>query len=547
MNVNYVFIGTLSGYGKEVETIAVYAHGSIVDNFTYKLAGTPCANVLNNRVCTYAKDVQKQFPEDRALVEMGVESYVGIPLFDSSGKPLGLLTAMSCKKLDNPQQLESLLQIFAVRASAELERKLVEDSLQKSKASLTNEQKIAHLGNWEWNIITNELRWSDEIYRIFGLTPQSFSATYDAFLNSVHPDDREFVKKSVNDALYEKMPYSIDHRIVLPDGSERIVHEQAEVIFDSMGKAIQMNGTVQDVTERKRAEEEIKRLFTAINQSINVVFITDVKGQIEYVNSTLEQVTGYAKEEVIGQNPRIFASGETTHAEDEELWRTILAGKPWRGIFKNKKKNGQYYWGNGLITPIRNEKGQITHFLAVQEDITEKMQTKERVKYLASHDELTGILNRTCFMEQLNEWLSHNKDYNQTGVLLLIDIDGFRLINDTYGHSTGDNVLHHVAVFLTATLFEMDKHYVNRAVKESILGRLGGDEFAIFLPDRDEKEGMATAEEIRKRLEKSRFVEVPGSCNDKYRRSHLSKRREYDKRTYYQGGCLYLPCQRTWA
>lgn len=289
-----------------------------------------------------------------------------------------------------------------------------------------------------------------------------------------------------------------------------LTNEQAEVIFDSTGKAIQMNGTVQDVTERKRAEEEIKRLFTAINQSINVVFITDVKGQIEYVNSTFEQVTGYTKEEVIGQNPRIFASGETTHAEDEELWRTILAGKTWRGIFKNKKKNGQYYWGNGLITPIRNEKGQITHFLAIQEDITEKIQTEERLKYIASYDELTGILNRTCFMEQLNEWLSHNKDYNQTGVLLLIDIDGFRLINDTYGHSTGDNVLRHVAVFLTVTLFKMDKHYVNRAVKESILSRLGGDEFAIFLPARNEKEGMETAEEIRKRLEKSRFVEVPG-------------------------------------
>ncbi len=138
------------------------------------------------------------------------------------------------------------------------------------------------------------------------------------------------------------------------------------------------------------------------------------------------------------------------------------------------------------------------------------MQTEERVKYLVSYDELTDILNRTCFMEQLNEWLSHNKDYNQTGVLLLMDIDGFRLINDTYGHSTGDKVLHHVAVFLTTTLFEMDKHYVYRDVKESILGRLGGDEFAIFLPDRNEKEGMETAEEIRKRLEKSRFVEVPG-------------------------------------
>ena len=82
--------------------------------------------------------------------------------------------------------------------------------------------------------------------------------------------------------------------------------------------------------------------------------------------------------------PRIFASGETTHTEDEELWRTILAGKTWRGIFKNKKKNGHYYWGNGLITPIRNEKGQITHFLAVQEDITEKCRLKKEQNILPS-------------------------------------------------------------------------------------------------------------------------------------------------------------------
>ncbi len=138
------------------------------------------------------------------------------------------------------------------------------------------------------------------------------------------------------------------------------------------------------------------------------------------------------------------------------------------------------------------------------------MQSEERIKYLASYDELSGLCNRTCFMEQLNEWLSHNKSYNQTGVLLLIDIDGFRLINDTYGHSTGDNVLRHVAEFLITTLFEIDKHYVNKNVRESILGRMGGDEFAIFLPARDEKKGMETAEEIRKRLEKSRFVEIPG-------------------------------------
>ncbi|MBI2471083.1 MAG: EAL domain-containing protein [Planctomycetes bacterium] len=510
LDVDYVFVGELSGNNKEISTIAACAHGNIVDNFTFKLAGTPCDNIINNRVCAYVKDVQKQFPEGHALVKMDVEDYAGAPLFDSDGKPLGLLSAMSCKELYNPKHVESLLRIFAAGTSSELERKRSEDAIRKSEASLANAQRIAHLGSWEWNIITNELKWSDEIYRIFGRTPQSFGVTYDAFLNSVHPDDREFLRESVNKALYERTPYSIDHRIVLPDGSERIVHAQAEVVFDGTGKAVQMNGTVQDITERKRAEEEIRRLFTAIDQSINIVFITDVKGCIGYVNSTFERVTGYAREEVIGQNPRILASGETTQAEYEELWNTILTGKIWHGIFKNKKKNGQYYWGNGLITPIRNEKGELTHFLAIQEDVTEKIKAEDRVKYLASYDELTGLRNRACFMEQLSEWLSHNKTYNQTGSLLLIDIDGFRLINDTYGHSTGDTILHRVAGFLITTLFEIDKHYVNKDVRESILGRMGGDEFAIYLPARNEKEAMATAEEIRKKLEKLRFVEISG-------------------------------------
>ncbi len=187
----------------------------------------------------------------------------------------------------------------------------------------------------------------------------------------------------------------------------------------------------------------------------------------------------------------------------DELWEEIDATLKRKKTNEGKTKEQLIADGE---TFIKNYGRVLSAKLASQK----KMQTEERVKYLASHDELTGILNRTCFMEQLTEWVSHNKDYNQTGVLLLMDIDGFRLINDTYGHSTGDNVLHHVAVFLTTTLFEMDKHYVNRDVKESILSRLGGDEFAIFLPDRNEKEGMETAEEIRKRLGKSRFVEVPG-------------------------------------
>ncbi len=110
-----------------------------------------------------------------------------------------------------------------------ISRKQSEDALRKVKASLADAQRIAHLGSWEWDIVKNELYWSDEIYRIFGLDPLGFSATYEAFLNSVHPDDRELVKKAVDVALSGGEIYSIDHRIVLPNGVIRIVHEYAEV------------------------------------------------------------------------------------------------------------------------------------------------------------------------------------------------------------------------------------------------------------------------------------------------------------------------------
>jgi len=138
------------------------------------------------------------------------------------------------------------------------ERKATVRALRKVRDSLAEAQRIAHLGNWDWDIVNDQLYWSDEIYRIFGLKPQEFGATYEAFLRSVHPDNREDVQQAVGRALQERELYSIDHRIVLPGGAERMVHEQGEVTFDEDGKPARMTGTVQDITERKKVEEELR-------------------------------------------------------------------------------------------------------------------------------------------------------------------------------------------------------------------------------------------------------------------------------------------------
>jgi len=140
------------------------------------------------------------------------------------------------------------------------ERRMAEEAARKKDESLAEAQRIAHMGNWHWNIETNELAWSDEVYRIFGLHPQEFGATYNAFLEFVHAGDREAVKEAVTRSLADpSILYGIEHRIVRPDHSERIVHERGEVTFDDGGRPIRMIGTVQDITERKQAEQMLQR------------------------------------------------------------------------------------------------------------------------------------------------------------------------------------------------------------------------------------------------------------------------------------------------
>jgi diguanylate cyclase (GGDEF)-like protein/PAS domain S-box-containing protein len=265
--------------------------------------------------------------------------------------------------------------------------------------------------------------------------------------------------------------------------------------------------TAASKTEFKRAESELRKLSAAVEHTNDIVFITDTNGVIEFVNPIFENVTGYSGEEAVGQTLRILSSGMASYAQHEEMWKTIKAGQTWRGIFKNKKRNGEFYWANGVISPLKDEKGEITHFLSVQEDITERKVSEERVEYLGSHDEMTGLVNRARSIELLDNWISVPGNRDRTGVLLLINLDEFKFINNTCGHGFGDEFLRRVANMLESAMEDMER--------ESIVGRLGGDEFVIFLPygykrGRDENVRMLVAEGVRKRLEGLSFGEVPG-------------------------------------
>ena len=173
--------------------------------------------------------------------------------------------------------------------------------------------------------------------------------------------------------------------IVKKDGAERTVLLSANAVRDSKGEIIHSISVQRDITERKAAEEKVRKMSQAVEQSPALVVITDTLGNIEFVNPKFCQLTGYTAREVMGKNPRILKSGNQSEDFYRDLWDTITDGKEWRGEFHNKKKNGELYWESASISPIIDEKGEATHYIAIKEDVTERKAMEQELKDHADH------------------------------------------------------------------------------------------------------------------------------------------------------------------
>ncbi|MCP3670687.1 MAG: PAS domain S-box protein [Gammaproteobacteria bacterium] len=174
-------------------------------------------------------------------------------------------------------------------------------------------------------------------------------------------------------------PSHYENQVKTKDGQIRLISWNNTLSYDTTGNVIGVTGIGEDITESKRAEEELRKLSSAVEQSPSIVMITDKNGQIEYVNPKFTEVSGYTMEEMRGNNPRLLKSGETSKDEYASLWRSIKQGKEWRGEFHNRRKNGDFYWEAAAISAIRNQDGEIAHFLAVKEDITERKRLESEV------------------------------------------------------------------------------------------------------------------------------------------------------------------------
>jgi len=284
-------------------------------------------------------------------------------------------------------------QLLETQQELEQHRVHLEQEVAERTGSLTQAQRIGHLGNWEWDVINSTVNWSDEMYRIFGYAPQQMAASFEAFLNAVHPEDRQLVNDTVSEALAEQHTYNIEHRILRPDGTLRYVHGRAEVMQGDDGKPIRMVGTLQDITERKQMEVELRaseQAYRTLAHNLpGMVYRVFVRegGRMQFSNSMPVQMTGYVADELT--NGEICSIEPLILDEDRpgvmaEVKRAMAEKRSFAVEYRLKHKDGGIRWMTEHGMPVYGTDGQPLYIDGVIFDITEH-----------KHDELELRLFRT--------------------------------------------------------------------------------------------------------------------------------------------------------
>ena len=361
--------------------------------------------------------------------------------------------------------------------------------------------KLALQGNqdglWDYNPLTGHsfysLRWKE----MLGYTEEEIPHRFEEWFSRIHPEDREKTLENFQKHLKgETLSYENEHRLLCKNGTYKWIHTRGMVLErTSQGIPKRMLGTHTDIDSRKRNEVELHRFSLAVEQSPSAILITDMEGSILYVNKSFERITGYSRQEVRGENPRILKSEKQDPQMYRELWQTIRKGLEWRGEMVNRCKNDSEIWVRISISPVIDETGTITSYVGIQEDITDLKKKEKELEILATTDELTGLHNRRRFMNYAKEEQKRCKRYGHSMGLAMFDIDHFKKINDTYGHDAGDLVLQKLALLTRENLRETD-----------IVGRLGGEEFGILLIETDVSNAFIVIERLRQTIENTPFI-----------------------------------------
>ncbi len=379
------------------------------------------------------------------------------------------------------------------------ERRQTEAQLRQSEEALRHSQAITHIGNFVWEIEENLTHWSEELYRIVDRSPDEFIPSYEGYLGCIHPEDREHFRGLTSSVLEQREPYSGEYRIVRPDGSVRHIFEKGQLYRDEAGKALRLVGVIHDITETKLRDLELEAQSNTLQSILDNapigIWYQNADGRLLFVNQAFCSAVGISEETFLSvphyaelYPPEIAASCMRTDAEAmaEDGAHTSFEKIPF--------SDGKVHDLEIIKARQVNEQGNISGLIGLSMDVTEKLQAEERLRQQAFYDELTGLANRSYLLDQLDKELAAARRHDHYSALLFFDLDNFKIINDTLGHSTGDRLLQETSTRLKQ---------LTRV--EDTIARLGGDEFVIIASalSSDEEAAAQQARQLAEKLRES--------------------------------------------
>ncbi|MBD9357171.1 sensor domain-containing protein [Methylomonas albis] len=357
-------------------------------------------------------------------------------------------------------------------------RKQAEIALQESELLFHTLSKIAPVGIFR----TNEKGECDYVnHRWCEITGLHFSDSHGAgWIAGLFAEDREAIIAEWQRCVSALQPFNMQYRFQLADGSVRWVVGRAEPELDEAGELCGYVGTITDISDIKANEERLGQAAAVFESTREGVMITDARRRITMVNKAFTDITGYDNQDVLGKSPGVMSSGRHNTDFYREMWANIAMTDHWQGEIWNRRKCGEVYPELLSISTVRDGNGEISHYVGVFADISKLKASEMELEFLAHHDPLTKLPNRMLFLSRLQHNIEKARRQANKMAVLMLDLDRFKDVNDSFGHLAGDDLLQMVAERLTSRLRTSDT-----------ICRLGGDEFVILLEEVNQSETVA--------------------------------------------------------
>ena len=349
-------------------------------------------------------------------------------------------------------------------------RKLAELQLRENEQRLQIAGQSAYDIVYEYDVEHDQLDWYGDVDSMLGYPRDRITSGIDRWLDTIHPEDRERVAANMGTRAAERDSLEMEYRVRHADGGYRLWRDRAEPVCDAQGEVTRWIANCTDVTDQRINEERLRLAATVFAHAHEGILITDADTRIIDVNTAFTRITGYSREEAIGRKPSFLSSGRQDAAFYEAMWSTLKREDHWIGEVWNRRKDGKVYAETLAISAVRDDAGSVQRYVALFSDITMLKMQQEQLSHIAYYDALTDLPNRVLLGDRLEHEMRHaERDHSHLAVVYL-DLDGFKEVNDAYGHDVGDRVLVEVATRLSHSL---------RA--DDTLARLGGDEFVAIL------------------------------------------------------------------